>query len=273
MSFIRRLDENQISALLNSENVEPYNLLKADISLGKVFPAVRKNQLYFYYKGGCLYKFSNGIFSRDKAYEKYSDNTAELSTYQAAKKQIENKFTNSKGISKERKLLDDLNCHTFSSNRSTNVIVLDIEVNLNGETNRGKKCDIVLYNLQSRTLMFVEGKVFADSRVNVKRGTTPEVIEQVNTYSAAICEQEQIIIEQYGNHVNIINKLFGTSYEAPLALVKPAKLLVYETPLALTENNAYSINTINSSIKEKNVAWFKRGEKPSIDEIWEKLCK
>lgn len=273
MSFIRCLDEKQILALSNSKNVARYNLLKTDISLGNVFPTIRKNELYFYYKGGCLYKFSNGIFQRDKAYEKYGDGAVGLSEYESAKMQIENKFTNSKGSSKERRLLDDLNCHTFGTNRSNNVIVLDIEVNLNGTIGRGKKCDLVLYNLQTRTLMFVEGKVFSDSRVNVKCGAKPEVIEQVNTYTASICEQAQVIIEQYGNHVNIINQLFGTEYEVPLAVVKLAKLLVYEKPLSLTANNRYSIDTINSAIKENNVAWFKHGEKPSLDEIWDRLCK
>ena len=273
MSFIRCLDEKQISALTDSKNVECYNLLKTDVALGNVFPSVRKNELYFYYKGGCLYKFSNGIFTRDKAYVKYASGAVGLSEYELAKMQIENKFTNSKGISKERKLLDDLNRHTFGSDRSTNVIVLDIEVNLNGTIGHGKKCDMVLYNLQTRSLMFVEGKVFSDSRVNVKCGATPEVIEQVNTYSAAVCEQEQVIIEQYGNHVNIVNQLFGTAYKAPLAVVKSAKLLVYETPLSLSVNNQYSIDTINSAIQGNNVAWFKHGEKPTIDEIWERLCK
>ena len=273
MSFIRSLDEKQILALSNSENYKCYELLKKDMASGQVFASVRKNQLYFYYKGGCLYKFSNGKFTRDKNYANYSDKTDGLSEYEKAKKQIENRFTNSRGISKERKLLDDLNCHTFCRDRSTNVIVLDIEVNLNGSIGGGKKCDIVLYNLQSRTLMFVEGKVFSDSRVNVKCGAMPEVIEQVNTYTAAIGEQEQNIIEQYANHVRILNRLFETSYEEPLAVIKPAKLLVYETPSPLTENNRYSIEIINSSIKENNVAWFRKGEKPSIDEIWKKLCK
>lgn len=273
MSFIRSLDEKQISALSNGENYQLYHLLKCDVASGQVFPSVRKNELYFYYKGGCLYKLAKGKLTRDKAYAKYSDGAVEISPYEQAKKEIEKKFTNANGISKERKLLDELNRHTFGDKHKTNVIVLDIEVNLNGETGRGKKCDIVLYNLQTRTLMFVEGKVFSDSRVNVKQGATPEVIEQVNTYSAGISEQEQNIIEQYGNHVNIINRLFGTSYQVPLAVIKPAKLLVYETPTAPTGNNRYSMDTITLCLGRNNVAWLQQGEKPSIDEIWEKLCR
>ena len=195
-----------------------------------------------------------------------------LSDYETAKKQIENKFTNSKGNSKERRLLDSLNQFTFGSS-TLGTIVLDIEINLNGNIGRGKKCDLVLYNTQSGELMFVEGKVFSDSRVNVKFGLIPEVIEQVKTYTVSIVEQKQIIIEQYGNHVSIINRLFGTSFKAPTSLIQSAKLLVYETPSKLTDNNRYSISTINSYIGENNVAWLAQGERPSVDTIWESLCK
>lgn len=273
MSFVRGLDEKQIAALDNEKNIEIFNLLKSDIFSGEVFPAVRKNQLYFYYKGGCLYKFSNGAFTRDKAYKKYDSGTANLSDYEAAKKQIEHKFTTTKGENKERRLLDSLYRFTFGNNRVLGTVVLDIEVNLNGTIGGGKKCDLVLYNTLSRELMFVEGKVFSDSRVNVKCGFIPEVIGQVKTYSASIIEQKQVIIEQYANHVSIINRLFATNYIAPVSLVQPAKLLVYETPTKLTDNNRYSIDTINSAIGTNNAVWFKTGERPTIDKIWDCLCK
>lgn len=272
MGFIRCLNDRQISALYDIKNIELYNRLKKDILSGEVFPAVRKNQLYFYYKGGCLYKFSNGKFTRDKKYIKYTSEAADLTEYEVAKRQNENKFTNARGNNKERQLLDSLCRYTFGS-ENTDTIVLDIEVNLNGTVGRGKKCDLVLYNLKSKELMFVEGKVFSDSRVNVKSGCTPEVIGQVNTYTEAIDEQEETIIKQYGNHVNIINSLFGTAYEVPFAVVKPAKLLVYETPPKPTDNNRYSIESVNSAIGTKNVVWFNQGERPSINEIWDKLCK
>ncbi|MDE5943366.1 MAG: hypothetical protein K2H30_04070 [Clostridia bacterium] len=100
MSFIRCLDEKQIAALYNNKNIELFNLLKNDILSGVVFPAVRKNQLYFYYKGGCLFKFSNGAFTRDEAYKKYNFGIVALSDYEAAKKQNEIKFTNTKDVIK-----------------------------------------------------------------------------------------------------------------------------------------------------------------------------
>ena len=273
MSFIRSLDKRQIELLQCNRNNALFNLLKKDIISGVVFPAVRKNQIYFYYEGGCLYKFSNGKFMRDKAFEKYGSETEGLSSYEIAKKQVENKFTNKMGNVKERRLLNALYRHTFCNERLNDTIVLDIEVNLNGKVACGKKCDLVLYNVPSGEIMFVEGKVFSDSRVNVKRGNTPEVIEQVNEYSLAIEEQAQTIIKQYANHVDIVNYLFDTQYPTPKKLVQPAKLLVYETPLNLTENNLYSIDTINATLGANNVVFVKQEERPSTDKIWNSLCK
>lgn len=273
MSFIRSLDKKQIDALYSDKNSALFHLLKNDIKSGAVFPAIRKNQIYFYYEGGCLYKFSNGSFTRDKAFEKYSCAIENLSPYEVAKMQVENKFTNAKGNDKERRLLNALYHHTYRGEHFCDTVVLDIEVNLNGSVACGKKCDLVFYNVLSRELMFVEGKVFSDKRVNVRRNNMPEVIEQVNIYSAAIAEQKQVIIKQYENYIFIINSLFETKYPSPTKLIQPTKLLVYETPLSLTDNNRYSIDTITAALGENSVVWYKQNERPSIDEIWNYLCK
>lgn len=273
MSFIRSLDEKQISDLLSDKNANIFHLLKKDILSGEVFPAVRKNQIYFYYEGGCLYRFHNGKFTRDADYAKYGCEDKNLSPYEISKKQVEKKFTNTLHKDKERRLLNALYRHTFSGNREFDTVVLDIEVNLNGNIFCGKKCDLLIYNVPSREIMFAEGKVFFDRRLNVKRGSIPEVIEQVNAYSAAIEEQKQTIIKQYENYVAIINRLFGTAYPVPQNIIQPAKLLVYETPLNLTENNGYSMDTINTALGKNNIVWFKQDESPSINEIWNNLCK
>lgn len=273
MGFIRCFNEKQIAALRADKNTELFNLLKEDIASGVVFPAVRKNQIYFYYEGGCLYKFANGKFSRDKAYEKYGCTIENISQYEAAKKQVKNKFTNIKGKDKERSLLNSLYSFTFGSDRLSETIVLDIEVNLNGDSARGKKCDMVLYNVPQGGLMFVEGKVFSDSRVNVCCGNTPEVIGQVDTYSAAIAEQREAIISQYANYVDIINSLFGTHYSPPRSLIQPTKLLVYDTPSNANGNNLHSIDAVTAALGKNNVFWVKQNERPSTDEIWNSLCK
>lgn len=292
MAFIRRFDIEKINRL-TGESAALFELLKTDVYAGEVFPAVRKDELHFYYKGGCLYKF-NGSFIRDKAYEKYSENTEGLCAYEKAKKQNENKFTNAGGCSLERQLLDRLNAHTFRLDSKTSTVVLDIEVRLNGEIGESKKCDIVLLNTEQRNLpkiMFVEGKVFGDGRVNVKANSIPKVIEQVNTYTKAIAEQDVEIVFEYINHIQIVNTLFGTEYESPFPsslynsrlfgfdlfvknhLIPTAKLLVYETPTMPTTNGQHSIDTINVSLGADNVMWVPAGEEPTLDEIWSTLCK
>ena len=277
MSFIRSFNDKQIRQMKSEGNAELYAKLKSDIRCGNtecsVFPAVRRRELYFYYKGGCLYKFSNGRFSRDPKFELYSKNTEGLSEYDKAKKQIENKFTSTSGNAKERRLLDRLNVFTFNPQFRSKVVVLDIEVNLNGRIGGGKKCDMVLLNTDTHEIAFVEGKVFRDYRVNVKCGRIPEVIEQVNAYTLAVEEQTENVLKQYAEHIRIINELFGTVYNAPKKIIKPAKLLVYDVPKPLTANQSYSIETINAKLGAQNVAWYGENENPFIDEIWGALCK
>lgn len=272
MGFLRTFKNQSINIMFAGKNGELFERLKADILLGNVFPAIRVNELHFYYKGGCLYKFVGGSFKRDKNYERFSKNTEGLSPYEKAKKQNENKFTNKKGEITERQLLDKLYCYTYNSNLKSNVVVLDIEVNLNGNMGWGKKCDLVLLNTETDEIMFVEGKVFSDTRVKCVYGTMPEVIEQVSIYSAAVAEQQQNIIEQYSEYIRIINCLFGTTYRAPQKLIEPAKLLVYETiSQSLTDNGRYSIDTVNAKLGKENVMWVEKGNEPALEEIWNAL--
>lgn len=267
MSFIRRLSDVNISKLTNDENLQRYTLLKADVDAGFVFPAVRRNELHFYYMGGCLYKFKGGKFIRDPEYAKFSYGTEGLTEYERVKVENKHKYSKAEGQAKERQLLDRLYTHTFAFGRNSKVVVLDIEVSING-----KKCDLVLLNTQTNELMFVEGKVFSDPRVKCEIGRTPEVIEQVRFYTSSIAEHRDAILTQYAEHIRIINKLFGTQYNQANTLIEPAKLLVYETDFVnLTVNGRYSIDTITEKLGENNVMWVEKGGEPTLEEIWKAL--
>ena len=272
MGFLRSFNSSKIDKL-SEAYAELFARLKYDTYLSLVFPAVRKGEVHFYYKGGCLYKFNGVSFARDKAYGAYSDRTDGLDEYEKAKRQNENKFTNTGGSAKERQLLDRLNSHTFNRERKTKTVVLDIEIRLNGTVGENKKCDMVLLNTETKQFIFVEGKVFSDNRVNRTVGNKPEVIEQVNIYTAGLAEQAQEIELQYAEHIRIINALFGTTYEANNSLVTTAKLLVYETPKNPNNNGRYSIEAINSGLGADNVMWVASGDEPEIDEIWDALTK
>lgn len=273
MSFVRELSPPQMQKLQSGENAEKFSLLKADVLAGKVFPAVRKNELHFYYKGGCLYRFAGGAFRRDPNYEKFGKDLLSLPPYEREKIGVERRFLRADGRVMERQLLDALYCHTFDGSYGGDCVVLDIEVDLNGAVARGKKCDLVLLNRRKDELVFVEGKVFSDGRVLVAQSFTPEVIAQVNAYTQAISEQRQTILEQYARHIEIINELFGCSYRPPRNIVEPSKLLVYETPKTPTRNAAYTIGKINTELGANNVLWVAEGERPALDEIYFALTR
>ena len=83
MGFIRNFSQGQIDRMQGEGLFEK---LKADVLKGEVFPAIRKSELHFYYKGGCLYKFVGSSFKRYNNYEKYGVVFENLSPYEWAKK-------------------------------------------------------------------------------------------------------------------------------------------------------------------------------------------
>lgn len=268
MGFLRFLDDLAIKKMTTGENAALFGRLKADVLSGLVFPAVRVNELHFYYKGGCLYKFSKGAFVRDGNYRLYSNRAEGLTPYEMAKKQNESKFSNIAGGETERQFLDKLYRYTFNPELKSNVVTLDIEVNLGGKSVR--KCDLVLLNTDTDEIMFVEGKVYSDKRVKSAVGYLPEVIEQVNLYSGLVAAQRQTLIEQYGEYVRVINRIFGANYRPPEKIIEPAKLLVYKTGGGKTENVRYTIDIINEKLGAANVMWVMDKE-PSLTEIWNAL--
>lgn len=272
MSFIRSFSDSKIAKLTIDQNAETFALLKEDVAKGIVFPAVRNERIDFYYLGGCLYSFG-GTFFRDKEWEKFSENTKGLSEYCKAKKQVENKFAKMHGGSAERKILNELYSQTFASNRSSAVVVLDIEISLGKVDDKSQKCDLLLLNTQTDEIMFVEGKVYSDPRVRSAVGQKIEVIDQVNAYTTVVERQSETILAQYAEHVRILNKLFGTNYNPPKKLLMPVRLLVYETGIGKEVNIRYTVETVSNVLGANNVMWVEREPvvAPSLEQIWAAL--
>lgn len=138
MKFKRSFECLKINKL-DAKKAELWGELKKDVLAGEVFPAVRVNEIHFYYKGGCLYKFNGSSFPRDEKYENYSAGTTGLEKYEKHKQQNKNRFKSEDDLPRERQLLDELNCYTFGEKYHSDVVVLDIEVRLNGEIYGNKK--------------------------------------------------------------------------------------------------------------------------------------
>lgn len=300
--FERRF-EKDLNALKGSQK-ELWQELKKLVESGEVFPAIRKDELHFYYKGGTLFKFSGSSFKRNRAYLAYGENKFRLPSAEsldyAAEGTFENRlidgnFVNNlelfmaenkakfskdddSGTAKERKILSDLYPASFLPDNSE-IVVLDIEVRINdGSTNGQRKCDLVLLNNETSEIMFVEGKISTDSRMRISNPSIknpPEVVLQVENYSELIKMNESDIEAAYVNYTRIIKGLFkhGSIQEhSKLKILQPAKLLVYGP--VNEAKGCGSRDVINKALGKKNVLWHEGDpETLSLKEIWDSLSK
>jgi len=282
-----------------------YNDIKAgDEKRGIVFPALRVNELDFYCGGGVLFENNGTSFKRNPAYNKklkakiIAEGTKNISpiaeeafvsrhglsfvdNYEAFKKENIEHF-NKEGKPDERQYLERLYKHTYIGGCFPEICVLDIEIRFNVNRSQ-KKCDMILLNFNSREIMFVEGKLFADSRMSCGENDDrkPEVVEQVITYNNLInsLSSVQNIENQYANYIAIMSELFfGQKTELSLRLLPSVKLLVYETPThdeIMTKQEYRGRRSLKKQVEDTKIAslWIETGkeDKYTLSKIWDAL--
>ncbi len=276
----KKLNLNEI------ESHKIYEYIKKDINIGKVFPALRKDRIDFYYEGGCIIQYEKNEFSYNIEYFKHigkeyyviSPNNYFisgqrfdiLSLYDELKKGVKNKFNND-GKKKERQFLCELYKYTYAD-RKSDTVVLDIEI-----YNERKKCDLMLYNKKLQELMLVEAKVVGDGRISKqKKEDLPEVIKQVKEYTGWIDKGVGTFKEQYTNYITIMNRVFGIDFKSEIKdICKSAKLIVFEPEKPLGNDHKQKlVNNLGTEnvlfANEENVL-NKDNSTIDIDKIWELL--
>ena len=308
MSFIRRFEEK----LLPKDDDPVFKLIHSDIKAGDgvhgiVFPTVRVDRLDFYHGGGVLLQYDGKAFKRNPAYDdpdiaaqrqKNRDNGLKVKStspmsedkyfekyqvqftdgYESFKKNNIKRFSK-KGKPDERQFLERLYKHTYVGSEFPDVCVLDIEVFFN-ESGSKKKCDMVLLNTKKCQIMFVEGKLFGDSRMTCgKNDREPEVVEQVKEYSRIIRGSAPVFEAQYAKHISIMSHfVFRKKVELTPELIPDVKLLVYETPSDQEIENQYAYRC-RRKLKDKIAGaeigsmWIPKGKHGdySLLDIWNKL--
>lgn len=265
------------------EKTHPY-LLK-DIHAGIVFPALRKNEIDFYYCGNKLYQFRGGNtcgswFSNNKA-------PSSVSEYEAIKKEIDAKVDTgikSKTEEGERAVLSAF-VSLFSpymnkfENDTNDICLLDMEIGfpeLYTESNIKEysniQIDLLFLNLQTGKLTFVEAKAIGDDRLTCQNRVedSPEDIYarlcaestkkekvgiQIKKYFANLTRWKGIIEEEYATHyLSFMNDVFGVklSPQKPVWLDTTPILLIYgmkeHTP-GMNKAQKESINKCKRSIQ------------------------
>jgi len=199
----------------------------------QVFPAIRNNNVDFYYKGGRLFQFDGKKFITHKKYASVIENRSLSNNIDEAK------LKNQKLISSFEKGYEGVkeNCKNYSGVEaigvsqlyssgsylipSLNIVVLDIEVQFSGKHSR---IDLLLFNKTNRTLRFYEAKHFTNPELWAKKDVSPKVIEQIGKYSGIISDT-QTILDAYNSYTEIVNDLFGINLPYPEKLDEKVALL------------------------------------------------
>lgn len=208
--------------------------LLPDIHNGEVFPAVRKNEIHFYYQGGRLFKYDGkDFFTNVKyAFNSYKDNDIKQSELKNLKP-VDN-FVD--GYEKIKAC-----CQVYSAkSESCNVaklfknysyviskeekILLDIEAAMDSESDSKNvdRFDLVLFDTKEAVLQIVEAKLFSNNEIRAK--SVPSVVEQIKRYENNINKKAEEIINAYKDYVKIVNELFTENERFTLNLPEPKKI-------------------------------------------------
>lgn len=237
MGFERILDANIIEGLKKESLYCDY--LLNDIKNGKVFPAIRKNEIHFYYKGGRLFKYTAQGFLTNIFYipvfPKDGDKEGDVNEINLCKLKLIEKFTEAYEDIKRR--CKEYNMGSESAGVAElyekysyitsldNIVLLDIElVLLSQDEDKGTdRIDILLLNKESGVLQAVEAKLYENNEL---KGKPPAVISQIKRYQDNIEESKDSILSAYNNYIKIVNNLFELNL-CPIESINPNVNLIY----------------------------------------------
>lgn len=240
MAFERKFN------LIDELNAEPLfrDYLLPDIRKGDVFPAIRKNEIHFYYQGGRLFKYNGKFYTHIKyAFNSEKDLTDITEADLKELKPIEHFVDGYEKIKACCKIYSAkseacnvaklFNNYSYAKRESTeDKILLDIEAALDSESEEKNidRFDLVLFDTKEETLQIVEAKLFSNNEIRAKSNNIPKVVEQIKRYEENIKnpKNENEIINAYKDYVGIVNDLFGLKLPKPAIINKNVNLLIFD---------------------------------------------
>ena len=112
---------------------------------------------------------------------------------------------------------------------TSEIVVLDIEVSLeslNPDKNQDR-IDILLFDKQKKQLIFCEAKHYSNKEIWSQKGSSPDVVGQVQRYVKQISTKGDCVLQEYGNYVNTANKLFSLNLPCPDNINQQVVLMVF----------------------------------------------
>lgn len=235
--FKRNFNDGLIEKLVNSDLFREKIL--GDIKAGNVFPGIRSERIDFYHKGGKLFTFDKDGF---KTHIKYASVYKSKEDYISESKiasleQIVSFFDGYARIKENCSLYagiesSGVSCiygsYSYASSMSE-IVVLDIEVSLES-LDSGKnqdRIDILLFDKRKKQLIFCEAKHYSNKEIWSQKGSSPDVVGQVQRYVKQIGAKGDVILEEYGNYVDAVNKLLALNLPCPESIEQNVVLMVF----------------------------------------------
>ena len=199
-----------------------------------VFPAVRKDRIDFYYKGGKLFSYYGkdgfkthhkyaSVIKFDKKNPYVSDGSLQaIDNFLEGYERIKENCSLYSGVeaSGVARISGQYSC--AKKNKRHNVVVLDIEVSLKreketddpepkkNERSKSDRIDLLLFDTDSCQLRFFEAKDFSNSEIRAVTDRTPKIVKQMKRYKTQLNSKtvRKELLSAYSVHVDVINQLF-----------------------------------------------------------------
>lgn len=178
-----------------------------------VFPAIRNDGIHFYYKGSRIFTYSNKFRTHFKFLQPDGCNDYvslnDVHSINFEKMSFINlydgiKRNGSKYAGVESQGISSLYSKNSYVGKHKGVVVLDVEFRFN----KKDRVDLLLYNIDTKTLMFVEAKHFTNSELWSSKDGNRKVVNQLNKYTDDIGNGEEIIVN-YNHYIKNIKDIFN----------------------------------------------------------------
>lgn len=284
--FIRDIKPELLDQLKNDKLFK--EKLFEDVKKGHVFAALRNNRIDFYFKGGKLFSFnSDGLSTHIKYATTPEDDVGNYVT--------ESKFSEKCGNSIKSFIADynkiKTNCELYSkgseaacvsclntkysfASSASNIVVLDVEISLEADTDEDRnqdRIDILLYSKSDKALKFVEAKLYTNKEIRSKG--KPEVIEQINRYNEQIRRKEADICNAYKKYIEVMNDLFLLRIEEPIKVLSGAGLYIFDFDDDQKQGNL--TENIKPNLEKEHVRFYLLGNPANINAqtLWDATTK
>lgn len=215
----------------------------------RVFPAIRHNRVDFYHRGGKLFSFDRQGFRTNLKHAASFHGAKKLSREirqgdLALLEPIKDFISGYEDIKTLCALYSDLEPkgvsglyarYGFSSGESP-VVVLDVEASFDGTSapseddveRRQNRVDIVLFEIATRALTFVEAKRYQNPELYSSNEQAPPIVSQINRYRWHVEHQRDEILSAYTTYIEDVRRIFGLEYPTPTSIDDNVMLLVFE---------------------------------------------